>query len=477
MSFRSNALAMLTGTVFAQAIPLILSPVLARLYSPDAFGLQTLVMGITTICVVPATLRLDLAMVLSPDDGEAKDIAAVILAVTMLMVAVFCLIALGWGQDIASALGHPGDAFWISILPLLTISVVLFQVLSAFASRTKRFRPIATGNVINQVSYILSALALGAIASGWTLGLSISKLIGQAAGTIGLLREHGRDLFSILRHFDLSKMLRATRRYWQFLVFNTPYSLIGSLSREAPILIFSATGAVSAAGLYGMARTIVLAPTLLISNALSQVYYREAVALKGTVRLHDMTVTLIRTGLLVTAAPFAFCAAWGGDFFSVVFGATWREAGVFAMVLAPAAWVSTQTGWPERLFEVNGRQGVSFTVQIIADTFMIAALAAVLVSTSSPFWGVVAYAVSNAIYQFAYLISIFRISQFPLRKLTATIIWSILVFALFYLVFMALKAVSGASLVSGISAIVIAAVAALVIAWNCRKDVVAFTEI
>jgi hypothetical protein len=139
--------------------------------------------------------------------------------------------------------------------------------------------------------------------------------------------------------------------------------------------------------------------------------------------------------------------------------------------------VSTQTGWPERLFEVNGRQGVSFTVQIIADTFMIVALAAVLVSTSSPFWGVVAYAVSNAIYQFAYLISIFRISQFPLRKLTATIIWSILVFALFYLVFMALKAVSGASLVSGISAIVIAAVAALAIAWNCRKDVVTFTEI
>ncbi len=475
MSFRSNALAMLTGTVFAQAIPLLLSPILARLYSPDAFGLQTLVMGITTICVVPATLRLDLAMVLSPDDDEAKDIAAVIFAVTLTIATMFCLVALGWGDNIAAALGHPDDAFWIWILPLLTISVVLFQVLSAFASRAKRFRPVATGNVINQVGYILSALAFGVTATGWAVGLSISKLIGQAAGTIGLLREHGREFLSIRRHFYSAKMLFAVRRYWQFLVFNTPYSLIGSLSREAPILIFSATAAVSAAGFYGMARTIVLAPTLLISNALSQVFYREAVALKGTTQLHDMTVTLIRVGLLVTAAPFAFCAAWGADFFNVVFGSSWREAGIFAMVLAPAAWLSTQTGWPERLFEVNGRQGVSFSVQIFADTLMIAALATVLVLTSSPLWGVVAYAVGNAVYQFAYLVSIFWISQFRLGKLLSTIIWSALVFVLFYLVFAGLKAVSGASLMIGILAIILAAVASLAIAWNCRKDVMAST--
>lgn len=38
-----------------------------------------------------------------------------------------------------------------------------------------------------------------------------------------------------------------------------------------------------------------------------------------------------------------------------------------AMLLAPAAWMSVQTGWPERLFEVHMRRGVSLSVQLGSD--------------------------------------------------------------------------------------------------------------
>jgi O-antigen/teichoic acid export membrane protein len=475
MSFRSNVVTMLTGTVVAQAIPIVIAPLLARLYSPDAFGLQTLVMGLAAICVVPATLRLDLAMILPPTDREAKVVAAIILCVTAAMALVFLFAAALWADEIALRLGHPAEPIWIWILPLLTISIVIFQILSAFASRSRNFRPVATGNVVNQIGYALAAIALGFSGGGWAPGLAVAKLAGQAAGTVSLLRVHGGAIISIRSHFSVREMIVVAKRYWQFLVFNTPYSLIGSISREAPILIFSSMGAVSAAGFYGMARTIVLAPTLLISNALSQVYYREAVALRGTPRLHEMTVTLVRVGLLVTAAPFAFCAAWGNEFFAVVFGSIWRDAGSFAMVLAPAAWLSTQTGWPERLFEVNGRQGVSFTIQIVADAAVAMALVFVFATSSSPIWAIAVYAICNVIYQLVYLFAIFRVSAFPAAKLIAALGWSVFAFGLFYLLFLGIKGVGGPGLFAGAVSIVAAAVAALATAWKCRKDVLAFT--
>jgi O-antigen/teichoic acid export membrane protein len=64
VNFRSNAIAMLTGTVMAQALPLAASPLLTRLYSPEAFGLQTLFMGLAASLAVLATCRMDLAVVL-----------------------------------------------------------------------------------------------------------------------------------------------------------------------------------------------------------------------------------------------------------------------------------------------------------------------------------------------------------------------------------------------------------------------------
>ena len=414
MSFRSSALAMLTGTAVAQAIPLGIAPLLTRLYSPEAIGLQTLFMGIAAALAVAATCRYDLAVVLA-DDDEVAAVSAAVLGMTASLCALLVAAAIAAAPWLAARAGHGDDTGWIWLLPAMVAGTALMQLSSSLVSRSRAFGRIATANVANQAAYAACAIAFG-LAGAHVEGLVTAKTAGQWIGATTVIGGSWYVLAK-LRHVSWAQVGAALRKYRQFLLFNAPYSLIGNVSRDMPIFVFSGISATQAAGFYGLARMVLMAPALLLSGALSQVFYREAVALKGSARLQTLTLALLRLGLLAAAPLFAFCAVWGDALFAMLFGPGWRQAGTFAMLLAPAAWMALQTGWPERLFEVAMRQDVSFRVQISADIINAAAVVTPLLAGRGVVVSVGAFALGTVLDHTAYLHAIFRVSGFESKQL------------------------------------------------------------
>ena len=47
--FSRNVLTLMTGTTIAQAIPIAISPILTRIYSPEDFGLLALFLAVFSI--------------------------------------------------------------------------------------------------------------------------------------------------------------------------------------------------------------------------------------------------------------------------------------------------------------------------------------------------------------------------------------------------------------------------------------------
>lgn len=85
MSFLANARVMLGGFAIAQFLPILVAPLLTRLYAPEAFGLLTLFMSCLSVLVVLATLRLDLALVMTDQREDAKSLVAIVLFNTALI--------------------------------------------------------------------------------------------------------------------------------------------------------------------------------------------------------------------------------------------------------------------------------------------------------------------------------------------------------------------------------------------------------
>ena len=74
--FSRNVLTLMTGTTIAQAIPIAISPILTRIYTPEDFGMFALYMSVASILSVVATGRYELAIMLPKKDEDAVNIVA-----------------------------------------------------------------------------------------------------------------------------------------------------------------------------------------------------------------------------------------------------------------------------------------------------------------------------------------------------------------------------------------------------------------
>ena len=74
--FSQNVLTLMTGTTIAQAIPIAISPILTRIYTPEDFGLYALFLAITSIFGSIANGRYELAIMLPKKDEDAINIFA-----------------------------------------------------------------------------------------------------------------------------------------------------------------------------------------------------------------------------------------------------------------------------------------------------------------------------------------------------------------------------------------------------------------
>jgi len=112
-SFAGDVLKLVTGTTIAQIITIVASPILTRLYGPEAFGFFALFTSITSIIGVIACIRYELAIMLPKSDEEAANLLGLCF-LCVAMVSGLTMFALYSGGDILlSLLRAP------SLLPIL----------------------------------------------------------------------------------------------------------------------------------------------------------------------------------------------------------------------------------------------------------------------------------------------------------------------------------------------------------------------
>ena len=91
-SFMRPVLVLMAGTGLAQAIPVLLSPVLSRIYSAASFGLFTTYSSILSVIAIIACARYELAIVSPKEDEEAANIWLLAISVSFILA---CLCGLG----------------------------------------------------------------------------------------------------------------------------------------------------------------------------------------------------------------------------------------------------------------------------------------------------------------------------------------------------------------------------------------------
>ncbi len=325
----------MSGTALAQALPILISPIISRLYNPDDFGALALYMSIAAILSVIATARYELAVMLPEKKSDAINILALSFLIS-LMVAVLTLILVIILKDVAIAFfEEPGIGIWLYLLPVIVLFSGLFQSLNYWSTRNKTFKRNAA-----------TRISQSTLASGTQLGLGVLKSGGSGliAGYIaGILIRPFILGFDILKNFKKFKsqinkkdIRLNARKYRNFLRINTPHAFLSSLQDNGIVYVIMYFFEKVVLGSYSFAFRIIKAPTELIGSSVYQVFYQKATeAFQDGRDLRPMILRIYRNLFLIGLPFFVILFIFAPPIFAFIFGAEWRVAGQIASILTP----------------------------------------------------------------------------------------------------------------------------------------------
>lgn len=320
------------GTAAGQAITVLASPVLTRLYSPEDFGLLAVYASLLMTLGVIASLRYQLAIPLPEDDQEAAHVLVLSLLVVLGMSTLSMIAVFFFRGQIAHLLNTPSLSSYLWLLPPGLFLLGVYQIFNHWAIRVNAFAAIARTRLtqaLSRVGFQCGGYLLGPIA------LLLGAIAGQATGSIGLGALAIRDRWPLFKSVQLNEVIRIAGRYRHFPIFSAWGELFNTIGAQLPSILFAALFSPRAAGLYIIAHRILIMPLTLISRAVSDVFFARATEARRNSNISKLVQNIYNNLAHIIMAPAVILIIAGPELFSLIFGSDWKEAGKFAQWMAP----------------------------------------------------------------------------------------------------------------------------------------------
>lgn len=334
-SFIKNILTLLTGTTIAQAIPIAVSPILTRMYTPEDFGLLALYLSITSIISVAITARYELAIMLPEEDDEAKNLLALSIIIAACISLVLFLIILVFGRAISDLLGNRQIYQWLYFIPISLFLMGIYQAFNYWSSRKQEYQRLATNRVAQTITTAGANVGIGSIKDG-AMGLILGNFIAQFIASIRLsIKSIRRDKISI-SDISIKKMQYVAKRFDQFPKVSVWSAMLNTASVQMPIFIMSVFFSSTIVGWYSLSNRVLNMPISVLGNTVAQVFFQTSSNLKHTdeVKLGELTYKSYKNLLWIGLIPISVLFAFGDVIFSFVFGQEWVIAGEYARLLS-----------------------------------------------------------------------------------------------------------------------------------------------
>lgn len=332
--FTRNVLVLMTGTSVSQAIPIAISPVLTRIYSPAEFGVFALFLALVAIFGAVANGRYEMAIMLPVEDEDALNIAALGLCVAVAVSALLLLLVALFNTSISTLLGHPEIGLWLYAVPVTVLLVGFYNVLNYFNIRQKNYGDIARAGIYKAIVLAAVQLGLGFLKAGAS-GLITGQVLASLVANARLLKNTlaGRDITAVV---SVRRMMAVGKRFSDFPRFSLWAVLANTLSNNFGSALIAMFYSTALLGQYALVQRVIGAPSALLGRAIGQVFFQKASEEKrdtGTA-VRAFRSTLMKL-VLVSIPVFSILFLVAEDLFAFVFGERWRQAGEFARILVP----------------------------------------------------------------------------------------------------------------------------------------------
>ena len=402
-------LAMLSGGTFlGQLLLVATSPVLTRLYGPEAFGALAVFSGLAAILAMVSALRLEFAVPVAREEEEAVGLVGLGLVTAGLTTLLVALSVWLLGPWLARATEIPELAGLLWLLPLTALCNGFSLPLAYWSIRRGTFRVNGANKLVQAGSQAASQLALGAAGTG-TPGLVLGYALGPLAMLAHLLGSLPAAERARLLAVRWGRLWPLARRHWHYPAYSAPAALLTSSTQLLPAVLLAVLYGPAVAGWFGLGQRVMGLPVKLLAQAASQVFLGEVPRLGDDAAVRRLflrsTAGFALTGLVGMAPVLVL----GPGLFALVFGEAWREAGVMAALLVPQHLARFVVMPVSQTLNVYGRQELHLVASALGGAALVLAFAAGWWLGLGPMRVILLYSVGTTLAYLLYLAFAWRV--------------------------------------------------------------------
>jgi lipopolysaccharide exporter len=324
---------LLSGNVFSQLLPIVTSPIIARLYNIESFGELAIILGVSSLISIGATLQYESAIVLPDSESESAGLLVISLIFIFATTALSFLI-LPFRYEIAQLFKSETLASKLHFVPAFVFIQSLFRTFNFWAVRHKMYKTI-TYRQIGQTATQSTVKILFGLLGFAAVGLIWGTLIGLLTSTTILIFQSMKSDYKLIRSSIKFESLKSIiKKYSDFPKFTLPHGYSDIFIKDGIIFFISSFYGATVLGYYSFSKSLLKKPVGFIGSSLRQVFYKRAVELKNNpLKLWNFTkqnILYLSISSILVFSPILF---FGDDIFRFVYGDKWATAGVYSQYM------------------------------------------------------------------------------------------------------------------------------------------------
>lgn len=421
MSLARRLMTVGSGTAMAQVLTAASTPVLTRVFAPEAHAIWAIFLSSSLIFSGISTLRYELAVVLPADRRLAASLmpAGFASALVWAVVAGTTIAAVG-GEFFVSDSSNVTSWWWWWV-PLSVVSAAAQQLTAAWCTREAAFGAYAVGQFAQPASVLVCQLSFAVLGFRDAYGLILGTVVGQLATGVGMMTFLWRRDWRHIRNSFRPRLVLATAvLYKQYPLYMTPCTLVSVLRERLAYFLLGRFGPAGSAGHYNLVVRLINLPNNLITSVVRPVFFQYAAG-RDPQAMESLMLETIRAIGFVTLLLWAPCTVHAPMLMSFVFGPAWESAAPFAIVLSFPVIALMLGNWADRMLDVLGRQRLALIMEVM---FSVAAMGGLVIG----FWWfgdlLSAVKVQSAlltIYYVVWLLVLFRVARYQIGRLLAVL--------------------------------------------------------
>lgn len=406
--FIKRVLTLVSGVVLAQALYILVLPILTRLYEPDVFGVFSQYLSVVGILSAAFCLRFDDAIYVVHQKKSLRTVVNFGLLSALVLTLLSWLFLVLFKQELSNWLEIQLPDFVYYLVPLAAFLQAVYMLLTNAAVKLGETKKVAFTQVQRNVA--ISGFQVGF--SIWpplaNIGLALGDLLGKATGVWVLLKfTYNRTKGYTLPRFYWKTLLRQLKR---FPMISAPNAVVNVSANQSTPLILIAIYDLRVAGIFYVAQRVTSAPLVLLGKAISQVYSSQLAEMKksGVDKLKQSYLSMAKKLFFISLGPVILLAVSAPFLATWILGSEWQASGYFISLLAPALLAQMVVTPLSNVANILSRQGMMLMWDLGRLLSVLAGFYWVYLSSYSEFYAVGIYSMITAFFFLLQMMLIWR---------------------------------------------------------------------